>query len=342
MKSTTFAQMLRHILRPVLDSDYWMIGDNPDLGGIQGLRGTAALKVGVLPQEPVDHQVFQSGDGAWHLWGCIRGTAVGRVLYHWESPALEAEHWKQTGEMIRADRTAGESINDWNTREWLQSPFTVVDNDTWYLFYGGHGSGVTERGAVAWSEVGSKNAKMDCQMCLMTSGDGRAWTRRKNGDGQSRIFLGPGETRDPCVVWIDGLWFLYYAGYHEGDQGNPGFYARTSSDLIHWSDWTIVHRDQSGRYGSGNWNCECPHVVYRGGYYYLFRTEDYGSARTHVFRSEDPLNFGIGNAADKYVGPIEAAAPEIVVDPQSGGEYISSNHDLDGGTRMARLRWQET
>jgi hypothetical protein len=28
----------------------------------------------------VDHHVFQGLDGAWYLWGCIRGTPVGRVL----------------------------------------------------------------------------------------------------------------------------------------------------------------------------------------------------------------------------------------------------------------------
>ena len=51
------------------------------------------------------------------------------------------------------------------------------------------------------------------------------------------------------------------------------------------------------------------------------------------------MDFGIGNADDKYVGPIDAAAPEIAVDTASGQEYISSNHDLDGGTRMCRLKW---
>ena len=71
-----------------------------DLGEIQGLRAEKAHEAGVLPQEPVDHHVFQSRDGAWHLWGCIRGTAVGRVLYHWESDSLEKEHWTQTGEVI--------------------------------------------------------------------------------------------------------------------------------------------------------------------------------------------------------------------------------------------------
>ena len=84
---------------------------------------------------------------------------------------------------------------------------------------------------------------------------------------------------------------------------------------------------------------ECPHVVFRGGYYYLFRTEDYGLARTHVFRSEDPLDFGAGDASDGYVGMIGVAAPEIIVGPD-GIEYITSNHDLRNGTKLCRLRWE--
>jgi hypothetical protein len=266
---------------------------------------------------------------------------VGRILYHWEAPTLETEHWVQTGEMFRADRSAGESINDWNTREWMQSPFIVVEDAKWYMFYGGHGSGVTEEGATAWLSNEFRNTEMDCQMCLMTSVDGRTWNRRRDDYGYSRIFVGPGETRDPCLIKVDGLWYLYYAGYHDNDPGKPGFYARTSKDLINWSKWTLVHFDLSGRYGGGNWNCECPHVVFRDGFYYLFRTEDYGSAKTHVFRSVNPMDFGIGNAAEKYVGPIMAAAPEIVMDSRNGREYISSNHDLDGGTQIARLQWME-
>jgi hypothetical protein len=77
----------------------------------------------------------------------------------------------------------------------------------------------------------------------------------------------------------------------------------------------------------------------RGGYYYLFRTENYGTAKTHVFCSDDPFDFGVGSADAWYVGPIEAAAPEIIMDPETGKEYISSNHDLDGGTRLCRLAW---
>ena len=93
-------------------------------------------------------------------------------------------------------------------------------------------------------------------------------------------------------------------------------------------------------FGGHRWQTECPHVVYRAGYYYLFRTVHYATSETHVFRSEDPLDFGIGDARDKYVGRIAVAAPEIIVDGE-GNEFITSNHNLAGGTMLCRLRWEE-
>jgi hypothetical protein len=116
-----------------------------------------------------------------------------------------------------------------------------------------------------------------------------------------------------------------------------GFYARTSGNLVDWSGWRLVHLDP--QYGGGPWGTECPHVVQRGDSFFLFRTEDYASARTHVFRSGDPFDFGIGYARSKYVRSIAVAAPEIVID-EDGSEYITSNHDLRGGTMICRLRWE--
>jgi hypothetical protein len=281
----------------------------------------------------VDHHVFQSVDGAWHLWGCIRKTTVGRILYHWEGRSLTEGPWHPTGEIIRVNRDAGESLAYNNGEECIQSPFVVVVDGTYYMFYGGDGSGVNEDG----NPVAADDPSMAGQLCLMTSPDGRTWTRYRNAEGQSRLFIGPMAARDPCLINIGGLWHLYYAGYHGYADGEAGFYVRTSSDLIHWSDRTLVHLDS--RYGGHRWQTECPHVVYRGGTYYLFRTVHYATAETHVFRSEDPLDFGVGDAGDKYVGSIAVAAPEIIVDGE-GNEFITSNHNLSGGTMLCRLRWE--
>ena len=324
-------------LKPALDGDYWMIGDNPDLGELDGrnrINNTGFS--GSRTQECVDHHVFQSEDGKWHLWGCIRGTAIGRILYHWEADNLTDTHWLQTGENIRADKSAGENLDDWFDEEWIQSPYIINDIGTYYMFYGGHATGILSSDII---RLPDGRGMIESQICVMTSSDGRKWVKHLNTDGQSRLFVGPGEVRDPNLIKIDELWHLYYTGHKlDGNKFIPVILVRTSTDLINWSDYKVVHSDCSPRFGAGLWNTECPHVVERGGYYYLFRTEDYGQAKTHVFRSEDPYDFGIGNAEDKYVGMIAAAAPEIIVDAD-GNEFITSNHNLQGGTMLCRLKW---
>jgi beta-fructofuranosidase len=311
-----------------------MIGKSPNLDHLPKDEVISSSPRKLPYHECVDHHIYQTADGKWHLWGCIRRTSVGRILYHWEGDSLERGPWKETGEIIRVDHAAGESLQDRWGEEWIQSPFVVKDGGKYYMFYGGHSTGIDSQG----NPVPERDPRMDCQICLMVSDDGRYWKRRRNVQDQSRLFTGPGETRDPCVVRIGDQWVMYYAGYHDQNLNLPGIYARTSTDLVHWSGWRIVHHDISERFGSSPWNSECPQVVFKNGYYYLFRTQDYASARTHVFRSTDPFDFGIGSAVDYYVGPIAVAAPEIILD-ENGEEFITSNHDLRGGTQICRLAW---
>jgi hypothetical protein len=334
--------MKRRRLRPVLKSDWWLIGPPPDdldrlLAGQNseepsglGADQTTAKKE---HNAPVDHHIFQSSDGVWHLWACIRATKVGRILYHWTADDIRESPWNSTGEFFRRDESYGESVNGWGNEEWLQSPYFVQAGGLWYMFYGGHGTG----GGVDDGNDYGDDRTMPGQICLMTSVDGCNWVRHANTEGKSRVFAGPGEVRDPCLLNVDGTWYCYYAGYDNGDRLNHGFYCRTSENLIDWSDYTVVHSDRN--IAESRWSTECPHVVYRDGYYYLFRTENYYEARTHVFRSEDPLDFGIGDASGKKVGMLPVAAPEIYrID---GSEYVSSNHNPPLGTQLAELGWEE-
>ena len=293
---------------PVIAGDWWHIGNNPDLGELDGGER----------QEVVDHAIFQSADGAWHLWACIRGTRIGRLLYHWEGASLEERRWKPQGVAMRVDRAYGESIDDRYGQEWIQAPHVIERDGVYYMFYGGHN---TESG--------------ECQICLATSEDGRTFQRRRNEKGQSRVFVGPGEARDPMVIEIDGLYHCYYTGHDTGSPSPCKIYCRVSDDLLHWSDWVAVNWGGSG--GWGRWSAECPFVVSRQGYLYLFRTSRYQPpAEVHVYRSQDPHDFGKGND-EKKVATLRAAATEIV---EVGEEYfISTVEDLRGGVQLGRLRW---
>lgn len=291
---------------PVLAGDWRALAANPDLGELQGER-----------QEVVDHGLWQADDGSWQLWACIRGTKVGRVLYRWEGPSLKGE-LQPVGIAMRAEAQYGESIDDWNGQEWIQAPFAWKDDHGWHMLYGGH-----------------RTEQESCQICLATSKDGREFERHAGEANRSRVFVGPGEARDPMVIRIGDRFLCYYTGHDEGERAPCKIYCRSSDDLVTWSEPVAVC--WGGSAGSGNWSAECPFVVARGGWFYLFRTSSYGEPVTHVYRSADPLDFGRGDDSKK-IGTIAVAAPEVVQDGER--TWITSVHDLRGGIQSAPLEWR--
>jgi hypothetical protein len=339
----------KRAMKPELEGEFLTIGDNPDLGELNGNRDPQKGAV----QECVDHHVFYAGDNKWHLWGCVRGTAVGRILYHWRGEHLTSAHWEKTGELLRSDQAYGEDMCRILGQEWIQSPYVIKADGNYYMFYGGHSTewdayGRASEGMLNYNNQLIRSASMRGQMCLMVSHDGLDWKRHLNPEGQSRLFTGPGETRDPMVLKIGNLWYMYCAGavVHPEKGPMPQIYVRTSVDLLHWSDYSVAHYDYSvtskeDEQTRSVWTHECPFVVEHEGYYYLLRTENYAKRCTHVYRSDNPKDFGLGHeeAKAKYAGILPVAAPEIIKD-LNGDEYITSNHDLAGGTAICRLRWR--
>jgi hypothetical protein len=168
------------------------------------------------------------------------------------------------------------------------------------------------------------------------SPDGKSWQRRKDERGMSRVFVGPGDARDPMIIRAGGQWLCYYSSNDTGLRKPNKVYVRTSRDLLNWSQ----HREAGwGGFvsGTGPLSAQCPFVVYLDGYYYLFRTSEYyPPARTHVYRSADPFDFGL-NDDSKWIQTLRVSAAEVV---QAGDQwYISSVEDLRGGLQLFKLTW---
>ena len=311
-------------LKPVIEGD-WLIGPNPTNfePEIQNKIVPGDFRAG---QEVVDHHVWQDADGKWRLWACIRYTKVGRVFAGWVANNLEDENWECLGMVMRRDKNAGESIADRGNRlvgEVFQSPFVIRDDGQYWMFYGG---GYAD---------GSQYFHL-YSMCLATSPDGKAFTRHRNRFDESVLFYGPGPARDPCLIKIEGVWHMYYSGGETGFVEPNKIYVRTSKDLTAWSaSKEVIWGGTPGYHPSSS---ECPHVVFREGYFYLFRTENYPAGNTFVYRSDDPYDFGLDT--DRcFIGKVDAAAIEIAVDGEK--EYLSSNKDVWSGVRLHHLKWIE-
>ena len=287
------------VLIPQIAGNWWTVAGSPDLGKLTSNK-----------QQPVDFAVWQASDGTWQLWSCIRGTKVGgntRLLYRWEGAKLTDKDWKPMGIAMQADPKFGETPGG------LQAPHVIRYDGRYYMFYGD------------WENI-----------CLATSKDGKTFERRLMPNGMTGMFAeGKGNnTRDAMVIRVGDKWHCYYTAFPDK---KGAVYCRTSKDMTTWSDSKMVA--YGGSAGINPFSAECPFVLRHDGYYYLFRTQRYGeNAQTSVYRSKDPLDFGIDD--DKcLVCTLPVAAPEII--EQQGKRYIACLLPNLKGIRMAALNWIE-
>lgn len=296
------------VLIPQTDGPWWQVAGSP-----------TDHKYATEKQQPVDFAVWQAADGTWQLWSCIRHTTAGgnngntRFFYRWEGKNLTDANWRPMGIAMEADPSVGEAPGG------LQAPHVIKAGDTFHMFYGD------------WANI-----------CRATSKDGKNFTRVLQKNGKTGMFNeGPGEhARDPMILKVGDRYHCYYTAHsmRSPAKNHRGVnYCRVSTDLQNWGPSRIVA--EGSAYREGPYCAECPHVVYlpESKHYYLFNTQRYGR-RQHatVFRSADPLHFGI-NDNRLEVTTLPVAAPEIIL--HDGRYYIASLMPSLKGIQVARLKW---
>lgn len=240
---------------PVIDGGWWQVAGNPDLGAFTS-----------PDQQPVDFGVWQAADGTWQLWSCIRFTKCGgrtRLFHGWEGARLTDPDWAPKGIVMTADPAPGETPGG------LQAPYVVRHEGRYWMAYGD------------WNNI-----------CFAVSEDGKQFERVVRADGATAVFSeGEGaNTRDAMLFKYGDAWLCYYTA-------SPRFtgqaYCRMSPDLHTWGPSCVVA--YGGMSGTDFDAAECPHVVEpEPGVYYFFRNRYYtGNQLNYVYRSWNPLNFGI-------------------------------------------------
>lgn len=286
---------------PIIDGDFWRIGAAPDLDSLNGPEPSK--------QHVVDHGFVKDRNGKWHLWACMRGTKVSRLLYAWEGNSLtDGQLWEQKGVIARAQTEWGEQKN--GVRETMQAPYFLEIDGTFYCFYNSAG------------------------IRIMTSEDGANYTRPRFKDETNLLYEKGG--RDVMVMREGDTFYAYSTISTVARDGwLRGFVnLRTSKDLKKWSDYTIV--SEGGRAGNGAVSAESPFVQKYRDYYFLFRSSS-STGSTFVYRSKDPYNFGVNND-EKLIAELPVWAPEIIF--EDGQWYISDIADFQG-VKLAKLKWQE-
>jgi hypothetical protein len=295
----SIAQRNEAVYLPVIDGDWWKVTGNPDLGPYTNEK-----------QQPVDFAIWQAADGTWQILSCIRGTNCGgktRLLYRWQGSNITDRDWHPVGIALEADTSFGETMGG------LQAPYVIRLGDEFYMFYGD------------WENI-----------CMAKGADGKTFARQLQADGNSGMFTeGKGNnTRDVTVIRVGEIFHAYYTAYPEK---KGSVFVRTSGDLKKWSASKIVAF--GGSAGTGPFSAECPFVYFHraSGFYYLFRTQRYGTdAQTSVYRSKDPFDFGRND--DRYlVTVLPVAAPEII--EYKGQLYIATLLPSLKGIQIAKLKF---
>lgn len=280
---------------PVLDGEAWRVCVMPALGDLSGPDPTR--------QHVVDHSFTRDASGQWRLWACIRGTGVGRILYGWKGGELERGPWEETGVAMRAQARYGEKQSE--DEEKIGAPHFLRVGDTWHCYYHSRG------------------------MHHATSTDGARYGRVLNADSTSWIGIPGG--RDVMILPHDGRYYAY-ATVTTSDGRRSYVIGSVSEDLQNWSQGKVVR--EGGKGGAGPVASESPFVVALDGYFYLFRASSH-DFKTYVYRSTDPLDFGIDDDTN-LIAEFRMKAPEVI--RHEGKWYISDLADFQGIT-LRRLRW---
>jgi len=96
---------------PHIQGPWWPIAGDPDLGEFTDVN-----------QQPVDFAVWQTADGTWQLWSCIRHTKCGgmsRLFHRWEGRDITDSNWQPMGIAMQAEPAYGETPGG------LQAPHVV-------------------------------------------------------------------------------------------------------------------------------------------------------------------------------------------------------------------------
>lgn len=256
-----------------------------------------------------DHCFIYGSDNKWHMFGITHAEPLDPAdednFAHATADVFTQTPWKKQPYALTADESLGESH--------LWAPHVIEYQNKYYMYYCAGGPN-------------SQNYHIN----LAVSKDLYNWTRHP----ENPMFIDGFDARDPFILKDGNRWIMYYTATDKPEGGHHIVAARTSYNLVEWSEKTTVFTDPAeGTFGGPT---ESPTVIRRGKYYYLFigPRDDYRG--TSVYQSTDPFNWDIEN----IVGKINSHAAEVIRDGD-GKLYVSHCGWGQGGVYLAPLYFND-
>ncbi|MBI9061500.1 MAG: family 43 glycosylhydrolase [Marinilabiliaceae bacterium] len=261
-----------------------------------------------------DHCFAKGPNGDWHAYGIIGHRPINpwtgeNKLFHISAKSFTQKKWDDHDYALKV-KPGVERV--------LWAPHVFEEKGKSYMFYN---IGNMQKDAPRYASWG--------QLCMAESGDMFEWKRHEFNP----LFSDPGHARDSYILKDKGIYYFYYTRTFNEVDLRSCVAVRTSPDLKHWSGPKIVHTQayECDHGGDG----ESPFVVKKDGLYYLFvcrAMTDYN--QTHVYWSNDPMNFPVEN----FVCELPTHASEVI--KVSDDEWYISNTGWDKkGLYVAPLKW---
>ncbi|MBQ7379458.1 MAG: family 43 glycosylhydrolase [Clostridia bacterium] len=235
-----------------------------------------------------DFLLIRDTQGRWHCIGIGGQDHIQDSFFHAIGDDL-LEPFTYT------DRVYSNGTSNLATTDWMWAPYAVYapDGKTAYMYY----------------HHQTKDHRAEMRMLQSVDESLDTWVPANiEGLEENCISFTGSMSRDACIFFDDavGKYLMYYAA-------NEGICLRSSDDLIHWSQPTVVMTAPKDYQAA-----ESPFVIKRHGYYYLFVSGfDYG--RVAVYASENHTDFG--HPVNDLIGELNGHAPEIVT--VDGKDYIA-------------------
>ena len=255
---------------------------------------------------PNDHAIVKGPDDRWHAFGITH-------------PSVDSPPWHE-GECLsfHAAATPGTLRQQLRKHAWVDLPKVLPPADRPGEPENHHAPFFVRKEGTYWMFYGPNPIR------YAVSSDLFRWTPK------GPLFEQENGGRDPSIFYHDGQHVMLLTS-------RTSVVARTSPDLLHWSEPTTIYTMPEGERGAP----ESASIVEIAGQFYLFwcpwdwEIDDAYQHRTFVFRSDDPLDFH----GCRPIAELEAHAPEIFHD-EAGDWYISSVEWPHRGVSIAPLTWQ--